>query len=44
MEIDTQIEIALELKYTTKNEIEKLAKLSNEIFAMLTSLIKKYAK
>jgi len=44
VEIDTQIEVALKLDYLNDNDIKKLAKLSNEIFAMLTSLIKKYSK
>ena len=38
VEIDTQIEISLELDYLTKRDIIKLDKLSNEVFAMLSAM------
>jgi len=41
VELDTQIEITMELGMNSKSEIENISKLSNSIFAMLTSLIKK---
>lgn len=38
VEIDTQIEISLELEYFERNEIRELEKLANEIFAMLSAM------
>lgn len=38
VEIDTQIEISLELEYLELNEIHELEKLANEIFAMLSAM------
>ena len=43
VEIDSQIEISLQLNFCTINEIKYLEELSNKVFAMLTNLIKKYA-
>lgn len=39
VELDTQVEISLNLKYLRKNEIEKVEKLANEIFAMLSRMV-----
>ena len=39
VELDTQIEISLNLKYLRKNEIEKVEKLANDIFAMLSRMV-----
>lgn len=44
VELDTQIEISIELGFLNQIEIENLSKLSNEVFAMLTNLIKRYEK
>ena len=44
VEVDTQIEIALKLNYLTEIEIIDLSESLNHIFAMLTTLIKKYSK
>jgi len=44
VEIDTQIEIALKLRYLNEKDIIDLAESSNHIFAMLTKLIKKISK
>ncbi len=44
VEVDTQIEVALKLKYITEKDIIELTEISNHIFAMLTKLIKKYSK
>lgn len=41
VEIDTQLEIAIVLGYCNETELLKIAKLSNSIFAMISSLIKK---
>lgn len=41
VEIDTQIEIALLLKYLNNEDISNLAKESNNVFALLTALINK---
>lgn len=38
VEIDTQIEIALELNYLQKQELANLDKLINEVFAMLSAM------
>jgi four helix bundle protein len=40
VEIDTQIEIALKLGYLNEGDIEKLSDLSNQVFAMLSKMIK----
>lgn len=40
VEVDTQIEIALKLNYFEESDIERLADLSNQIFAMLSKMIK----
>ena len=40
-ELDTQIQIAINLKYLNSSEIEKLSKTVNHIFAMLSKLIQK---
>ena len=42
VELDTQIEISLQLNYLELNSIDNLSKLSNSIFAMLTKLINNY--
>lgn len=39
VEIDTQIEISINLSYLSKNEISDLEKQANEIFAMLSAMI-----
>lgn len=39
VEIDSQIEISLVLKYLEKHKILKLEKLANEVFAMLSSMV-----
>lgn len=44
VEVDTQIEISLKLKYINENDILDLTENSNHIFAMLTKLIKKFSK
>jgi len=41
VEIDTQIEICLFVDYFKYKDIEKLDKISNEVFAMLTAMINK---
>ena len=43
VEIDTQLEIALMLKFISENDIEALNPKINSLFAMLTNLIKKTA-
>ncbi|MEX2345553.1 MAG: four helix bundle protein [Balneolaceae bacterium] len=40
VEADTQIEISLSLGYLKKEDINNLGKLANEVFAMLSALIK----
>jgi four helix bundle protein len=42
VEIDTQVEIALELGCLEKNEVEGMSQLLNHVFAMLTGLIKRF--
>ncbi|HVO74287.1 MAG TPA: four helix bundle protein [Ignavibacteriaceae bacterium] len=42
VEIDTQIDISLLLKYLNEEQITDLSKFANHEFAMLTNLIKKY--
>lgn len=42
VELDTQIEISLQLNFIDKYSIENLLKLSNSTFAMLTKLINNY--
>ena len=44
VEMDSQIEISLQLNFCTKEQIIKLDELSNHIFAMLTNMIKKYSQ
>jgi four helix bundle protein len=44
VEVDTQIEIAVSLKYITEGDITELTEMSNHIFAMLTNLIKKFSR
>ena len=44
VEVDTQIEISITLKYLTEKDIKILTENSNHIFAMLTNLIKKFSK
>lgn len=41
IEVDSQLEIALKLKYNTNEDLNDISKLLNSIFAMITSLIKK---
>jgi len=38
VEVDTQIEICLSLKYMDKRDVEKLEVLANEVFAMLSAM------
>ena len=42
VELDTQIEISLQLNYLELKSIDTLSKLSNSTFAMLTKLINNY--
>ena len=42
VELDTQIEISIMLKYCSQDDIKKISNFSNSTFAMLTKLIKKY--
>jgi len=44
VEVDTQIEISITLKYLTEKDIKNLKENSIHIFAMLTNLIKKFSK
>lgn len=39
VEVDTQMEISITLKYLNQNDIEKVGRFSNEIFAMLTAMV-----
>lgn len=39
VEVDTQMEISISLKYLNQNDIEKVGRFSNEIFAMLTAMV-----
>jgi len=41
VELDTQIQIAINFKYLNSSEIEKLSEMANHIFAMLSKLIQK---
>ncbi len=41
VEIDTQLEISLRLDYCKKTELVEIDKLTNSLFAMITTLIKK---
>ena len=41
VELDTQIQIANNLKYLNDSEIEKLSELVNHTFAMISKLIQK---
>lgn len=43
VEIDSQIEISLQLNFCNSEQIKKLEELSNRVFAMLTNLMKKYS-
>ncbi len=40
VEIDTQIEISIKLGYLTESKIETLADLSNQVFAILSKMLK----
>lgn len=40
VELDTQIDISINLEYLNKNQFTKLGKLANEIFAMLSAMAK----
>lgn len=40
VEVDTQIEIVLKLKYLKESDIERLSDLSNQVFAMLSKMMK----
>tara|TARA_R110002126_G_scaffold288548_2_gene442406 strand:+ start:9261 stop:9608 length:348 start_codon:yes stop_codon:yes gene_type:complete len=40
VEVDTQIEIALKLEYLNENDITHLSDLSNQVFAMLSKMMK----
>ena len=42
VEIDTQLEVAAELEYLDKDKIVEMDQLMNQVFAMLTGLIKKF--
>ena len=44
VEIDSQIEISLQLNFCSKEQIQNLDELSNRVFAMLTNMIKKYSE
>lgn len=41
VEIDTQLEIAIQLGYCKESELKEIDKLLNSLFAMISSLIKK---
>ena len=41
VEVDTQIELCVALKYLSKEEIENVDEIINHSFAMITNLIKK---
>jgi len=41
VELDTQIQIAINFKYLNSSEIEKLSEMANHIFTMLSKLIQK---
>lgn len=43
VELDSQIEISLQLKFCNQDQIKNLGELSNRVFAMLTNMIKKYS-
>ncbi|MCX6170740.1 MAG: four helix bundle protein [Ignavibacteriales bacterium] len=43
VEIDSQIEISLQLNFCNQDQIKILEELSNRVFAMLTNMIKKYS-
>ncbi len=43
VELDSQIEISLELKFCDHDQIKNLNELSNRVFVMLTSMINKYS-
>ena len=44
VEIDTQLNICIELEYTTEKDIDNLSELINHLFAMITKLIKSIRK
>lgn len=44
VEIDSQIEISLELKFCSHEEIQTIEELISRIFAMLTKMIKNFSK
>lgn len=39
VELDTQVEISINLNYINENDIEHVNKLANEVFAMLSGMI-----
>lgn len=43
VELDSQIEISLQLKFYNQDQIKNLEELVNRVFAMLTNMIKKYS-
>jgi four helix bundle protein len=43
VELDTQIELSIELKFCTNQDIINIEELLNRVFAMLTNMIKKYS-
>jgi four helix bundle protein len=43
VELDSQIEISLQLKFCNQDQIRNLDELTNRVFAMLTNMIKKYS-
>jgi four helix bundle protein len=43
VELDSQIEISLQLKFCNQDQIKNLEELVNRVFAMLTKMIKKYS-
>lgn len=40
VEVDTQIEISMKLGYLNEDDIEKLSDLSNQVFAMLSRMMR----
>jgi four helix bundle protein len=40
VEVDTQIEISMKLGYLNEDDIEKLSDLSNQVFAMLSKMMR----
>ncbi len=39
VELDTQVEISLNLKYLTNKDVQKMEKLANATFAMLSNMV-----